>query len=192
MARQDSSGSETKAPARLIAFPTATPSVSSKPPKRRWGVGAAIVLLVLAAAATGWWAFRSGEGVNYVTAAVTVGPIQRTVTATGTINPELTIIVGTYVSGVIQELYCDYNTQVKRGQVCAKIDERPYRTVVDQAQANLAVAHAQLEKDRAYLAYTKLAYERAALLVAIKRRLEGRARQCEERLRSGQGTDRLR
>jgi HlyD family secretion protein len=54
---------------------------------------------------------------------------------------------------------------VKRGQICAKIDERPYKTVVDQAKANLAVAKAQLEKDKAYLTYTKLAFERAALLV---------------------------
>ena len=68
----------------------------------------------------------------------------------------LTIIVGTYVSGVIQELYCDYNTQVKKGQVCAKIDPRPYQTVVDQDKANLAVAKAQLEKDKASLAYAKL------------------------------------
>ena len=77
-------------------------------------------------------------------------------TATGAVNPELTIIVGTYVSGVIQQLYCDYNTQVKKGQVCAKIDPRPYQTVVDQNKANLAVAKAQLEKDKASLTYTKL------------------------------------
>ena len=99
------------------------------------------------------------------TAPVTIGPIARSVTATGTVNPELTIIVGTYVSGVIQELSCDYNTQVKRGQSCAKIDPRPYQTVVDQAKANLAVANAQLEKDKASLIYAKLSYERAATLV---------------------------
>ena len=96
---------------------------------------------------------------------VTVGPISRAVTATGTVNPELTIIVGTYVSGVIQDLTCDFNTQVKRGQICAKIDPRPYQTIVDQAKANLAVANAQLQKDRASLTYAKLAYERAATLV---------------------------
>ena len=86
-------------------------------------------------------------------------------TATGTVNPELTIIVGTYVSGVIQVLTCDFNTQVKRGQICAKIDPRPYQTIVDQAKANLAVANAQIQKDRASLTYAKLSYERAATLV---------------------------
>jgi len=87
------------------------------------------------------------------------------VTATGTVNPELTIIVGTYVSGVIQELYCDYNTEVKAGQLCAKIDPRPYQTVVDQNKANLAVARAQLSKDKASLAYAQVSFERAAKLV---------------------------
>jgi HlyD family secretion protein len=58
-----------------------------------------------------------------------------------------------------------YNTQVKKGQVCAKIDPRPYQTVVDQNKANLVVAKAQLEKDKANLTYTKLAFDRAATLV---------------------------
>lgn len=96
---------------------------------------------------------------------MTTGRIARGVNATGTVNPELTIIVGTYVSGVIQELHCDYNTEVKRGQICARIDGRPYQSIVDQARANLAVARAQLEKDKASLEYAKLAFDRMASLV---------------------------
>jgi HlyD family secretion protein len=69
------------------------------------------------------------------------------------------------VSGVIQQLYCDYNTQVKEGQICAKIDPRPYQTVVDQDKATLAVEKAQLQKDDAGLAYAKLNYERNLRLV---------------------------
>jgi HlyD family secretion protein len=103
--------------------------------------------------------------VQYQTAPVTRGSITRTVTATGTVNPELTIIVGSYVSGVIQQLYCDYNTEVKSGQICAKIDPRPYQTVVNQDKANLAVSKAQLEKDKANLAYAKLSYDRNQYLV---------------------------
>src|ERR1019366_774865 len=86
--------------------------------------------------------------------------VTRTVTATGTVNPVLTIIVGSYVSGVIRELFCDYNTQVKQGQVCAKIDPRPYQSVVDQDKANLDVAKAQLEKDKANVVYAQVNYER--------------------------------
>lgn len=139
------------------------------PPKqaatKRWKVGALGALGIVAAVAAAWWALSGGTTVQYVTARVTIGPIARAVSSTGTVNPELTVIVGTYVSGVIQELSCDYNTQVKRGQSCARIDGRPYQSIVDQARANLAVANAQLEKDKASLTYAKLAYERAATLI---------------------------
>lgn len=94
-----------------------------------------------------------------------MGPVTRIVSTTGTVNPELTVIVGSYVSGVIKDMYCDYNTQVKTGQVCAKIDSRPYQTSVDQAKANLAVGKAQLLKDQAALAYAKVNNERNAMLV---------------------------
>jgi HlyD family secretion protein len=130
-----------------------------------WLVGGLASLLVFAIVAATWWAFSERRAINYVTAQVASGGVTRTVTATGTVNPELTIIVGAAVSGIIQELYCDYNTQVKKGQVCAKIDPRPYQTVVDQNKANLVVAKAQLEKDKANLTYTKLAFDRAATLV---------------------------
>jgi HlyD family secretion protein len=135
----------------------------------RWGTPAlALLLIMLVAAASAWW-FTSRSGpVHFATGAVTRGSVARTVTATGTINPQLTIIVGTYVSGVIQELYCDYNTQVKKGQICAKIDPRPYQAQVDQDKANLAVAQAQLEKDKATLEYAKVNYERNALLAKQK------------------------
>jgi HlyD family secretion protein len=90
--------------------------------------------------------------------------VTRAVVATGTVNPVLTIIVGSYVSGVIQNLTCDYNTEVKQGQICAQIDPRPYQTVVDQNKANLMVAQAQIEKDKAALAYAQLTYDRSARL----------------------------
>ncbi len=150
---------------RLVPFPAKTrPRPGARRNGRYWLIGgAAAALLVMAAAA--WLTFGSGATVRYVTAPVTRGAITRTVTATGTVNPELTIIVGTYVSGVIQELSCDYNTEVQEGQVCARIDPRPYQTVVDQNKANLAVARAQLEKDKASLAYAKVTYERNLQLV---------------------------
>ncbi len=90
-------------------------------------VGLLAILLAIGIAGV-WWVLGANGTVQYTTAPVTRGAVTRTVTATGTVNPELTIIVGSYVSGVIQELYCDYNTQVKKGQVCAKIDPRPYQT----------------------------------------------------------------
>ena len=154
-------------PDKLVQFPREAPPPPAKHRPKNctyWFIAALGALLIVAAIAT-WMSWETGSPARYATAAVTRGAIARTVTATGTVNPELTIIVGTYVSGVIQELTCDYNTVVKKGQVCAKIDPRPYQTVVDQSRANLAVARAQLEKDKANLVYTKVRYERTVRLV---------------------------
>jgi len=133
----------------------------------RWRLilAGAILLVAAGSAALVWERFHAGSSVRYVTSAASVGPVTRLVSTTGTVNPELTVIVGSYVSGVIKDMYCDYNTEVKTGQVCAKIDARPYQTAVDQAKANLAVGKAQLQKDEAALAYAKVNYERNASLV---------------------------
>ena len=149
-------------PAARIAEPVAKPHRRLTP---RYRLAAALAAVLVVAGAGAWWVSTGPAPVQYTTAPVTRGDVTRTVTATGTVNPMLTIIVGSYVSGVIQELYCDYNTVVKVGQVCAKIDARPYQSVVDQGRANLAVARAQLEKDKASLAYAKVTYERNARLV---------------------------
>ena len=126
------------------------------------------IAVIAGVAGAAWWSLRQTESVRYVTAPVSRGAVTRTVTATGTVNPELTIIVGTYVSGVIQELYCDYNTQVTKGQICARIDQRPYRSIVDQTTANLAVARAQRDKDSAILDYAKANFDRQTYLVERK------------------------
>jgi HlyD family secretion protein len=149
---------------RPIQPPLAAPT-PARNARTYWLIGGLLAFLLAAAIAGGWWLFGMGGSVQYTTAPVTRGPVTRAVTATGTVNPELTIIVGTYVSGVIQQLYCDYNTEVKKGQVCAEIDPRPYQSTVDQAKANLAVAKAQLEKDRAQLNYAKSAFDRATRLI---------------------------
>lgn len=125
-----------------------------------------VILLVLAAAGyAGYRWIERPAPVSYLTAVVGRGTISRTVSATGTVNPVLTIIVGSYVSGVIQTLSCDFNTQVKVGQVCATIDPRPYQVVVDQDRAALATARAQLVKDQASLTYLKLNYDRLTWLM---------------------------
>ena len=116
-------------------------------------------VIIAAAAAYVWWYTRP-EPPHYVTETATRGSIVRSIVTTGTVNPVITVQVGSYVSGVITALYCDYNTQVKSGQLCARIDPRPYQLVVDQDNANLASAQAQLTKDRASLAYAKITYQR--------------------------------
>ena len=152
-------------PAKLVPFPVPPPTTRKPQFKRHWLIAGLLSLLVVAAVAVTLWALGQRSSIGFVTAPVTKGAVIRTVTATGTVNPELTIIVGAAVSGVIQQLYCDYNTRVKTGQVCARIDPRAYQSVVDQNKANLEVATAQLEKDKANLTYAKLALGRAATLL---------------------------
>jgi HlyD family secretion protein len=143
-------------------------AVRTRPKPRRRRLVRTLVWLVLLAVVCGaaitWWMGRAANAVSYATAAVDRGPITRAVTATGTVNPILTVTVGSYVSGVIKQVLCDYNTEVKQGQVCARIDPRPFQTALDQTKANLDVAKAQLQKDNANLTYAKLAYGRNAEL----------------------------
>lgn len=133
-------------------------------PKYGWIAG-----LVLAVAAAGlWYVMTPRTGRSYVTAPVTRGPVERAVTATGSLNPILTITVGSYVSGVIRDISCDFNTVVKKNQLCAQIDPRPYALAVNQDRAIVANARAQLLKDQANLAYTQVSEQRQANLLAAK------------------------
>jgi HlyD family secretion protein len=63
------------------------------------------------------------------------------------------------VSGVIQALYCDANMKVKEGQLCAKLDPRPYQAAFNQERANLIKAETRLEKDTADLAHAQAIFK---------------------------------
>ncbi len=79
---------------------------------------------------------------QYFTADVEQGDIQAIENATGTINSVTTVQVGSQVSGMISELHADFNSQVKRGQVIARIDPSIFQTRVLQTEADLANAQA--------------------------------------------------
>ena len=147
---------------KVLQFPGSVAAGRTLKSGRRkyWIVGALTVVALLIGIGVVLWFLGTKSSVQYVTAQVTRGTVARTATATGTVNPVLTIIVGTYVSGVIQSIYCDYNTQVRAGQVCAKIDPRPYQATLDQYSGQLARDQAILDKDRKDLArYQQLAQQ---------------------------------
>lgn len=131
--------------------------------RKQIGLLAAAAAVVVGAAVY-WIAFRAAP-ISYVTAAVTRGDVVTTITASGSVNPVVTVQVGSYVSGTIQTLNCDYNTRVHTGQLCAKIDPKPYQIVVDQDQAELNTTEAQLAKDQANLVYTQLTQARDDVLL---------------------------
>jgi HlyD family secretion protein len=129
---------------------------------RRWRKRAALIgacILLMIAGAT-LWAKRGSAPASYRTAPVERGDVVRVTTASGMVNPVETVQIGSYVSGRIQDLLCDYNSKVAKGQPCAKIDPRTYQAAVEQAAAAVSTAKAQLGKDRASFAYQKLVYER--------------------------------
>jgi HlyD family secretion protein len=124
---------------------------------RKWLIGTGLIVL---AAAGGYWALRpAGGNANeppYRTAALDRGRSTAAVRATGTLTPVTTVLVGSQLSGQIVELLADYNSQVKAGQVVARLQSDQIRTRRDaaqadleQAKADLVVKNAQLERARA-------------------------------------------
>lgn len=102
------------------------------------GGGAALVLIV------GWMMTRgNSEAEPYRTAAVDRGAITRVVSATGTLQPLVSANVGSTVSGPVQVVLVDFNSQVRAGQVLARLDPATFQQRVVQAQANLSQAQAQ-------------------------------------------------
>jgi HlyD family secretion protein len=126
-----------------------------------WATAVAVLLVV--AFAIWWWLGVPPR--HYVTARVTRGDIQRSVTMTGALNPVVTAQVGSYVSGNIKSWSCDYNTPVKIGQSCALIDPLPFQVVVDGAEADVNTEIAQLAKDRAAVVNAALIYEHDTKLI---------------------------
>src|SRR5215470_6903531 len=97
------------------------------------------VFLVLAATASGAWFYAQSRGSTprFRTARLERGPLTATVSATGTLNAVVTVQVGSQVSGQIKELFADFNSQVKNGQIIARIDPEIFEAKVKQAAAQL-------------------------------------------------------
>ena len=105
---------------------------------------AVIVIVVIAVAA---WALSGGkkeEEINFKEEAVKTETLQNSVTATGTIEAVTSVTVGTQVSGIVNKLYVDYNSQVKKGQVIAELDKTNLLSELNTAKANQASATSNL------------------------------------------------
>jgi HlyD family secretion protein len=98
---------------------------------------------------------------TYETALVKKGSIINTITATGTVEADTTVLIGTQVSGVIKKIYVDFNSHVKRGQLLAELDKTPLQTQVQQAQASLDDSKSEVE-------FQTATYERYKALIDKK------------------------
>src|SRR4051794_540020 len=115
----------------------------------------AIAAVILIAAALLLRRCTSSSTVAYQTATVTRGAITQAVTATGTLNPVTNVQVGSQVSGNIQKLFADFNSEVKAGQTVAQIDPALFQATVTQAEGDLASAQAGLELAKVNAARTQ-------------------------------------
>src|SRR5262249_22953884 len=95
------------------------------------------VFLLLAATARGAWFYTQSRGSTprFRTAKVERGPVTATVSTTGTLNAVVTVQVGSQISGQVKELFADFNSQVKRNQLVARIDPEKFQAAVAQARA---------------------------------------------------------
>jgi HlyD family secretion protein len=130
---------------------------------------------------------RTAGAANYQTAEVTRGPITQAVTATGTLNPVVTVQVGSQVSGNIAKLFADFNSQVKSGQVVAQIDPAIFQATVTQAEGDLASAKAALELAKVTAARTQELFARKTAAQADVDQAMATLHQAEANVKIKQG-----
>ena len=143
-------------------------------------VVAGVVVVALLAIAGWWWSQRSGaDAVQYRVARLERGPLQATVSASGAVSPVTQVTVGTQVSGQIKDLYVDFNSEVKAGQLIAVIDPETFeyrlrsaqadvdaaRAAVLTARANVAANHAAVSSAQTNLTEARRTHERNLMLV---------------------------
>jgi HlyD family secretion protein len=122
----------------------------------------AVLVLVAVGVGAGVYTMRRNQPDPTVTTQpLTRGDIVDTVGATGTLEAVETVDVGTQVSGVVQQLFADFNTIVRKGQVIAKLDPSLIQTQIEQQTANVIRAEADLERLRVALADAKQKLSRA-------------------------------
>ncbi|MGI9526521.1 MAG: efflux RND transporter periplasmic adaptor subunit [Weeksellaceae bacterium] len=113
------------------------------------------ILVIIALAVAGYFYWRGGESTIIEAETITTkkGEITTMITATGTIEPINQVDVGTQVSGTIEKIYVDYNSEVKQGQILAELDKTNLTAALTQAQA--AYDNALSQKNYAQTVYAR-------------------------------------
>lgn len=140
-----------------------TPPSRQKQSRAPWLISMVALLAVVGTGAWYWWT-AGVPPVHYRTALVDRGPITAIVTATGTVNPVVSVQVGSQVSGKITQLMADFNSVVTKGQVLARIDQQPFQARVSQARASLKSGRGNLAKAKNMENQRKLELDRMTSL----------------------------
>ena len=121
---------------------------------------AMILVVVIAVAA---WLLSGGkkeEQINFKQEKVATHTLQNSITATGTIEAVTSVTVGTQVSGIVNKLYVDYNSVVKKGQVIAELDKTNLISELNTAKANLASTESNFSYQSANLKRYQTLYKK--------------------------------
>lgn len=102
----------------------------------------ALLVLVAAGAAAGLW-YAGRQAPHYRLSKIERGPISAVLATTGTVNAASTVQVGSRVSGEIKEIYADFNSRVKKGDVLARLDATPFELKVSLAREEVENAREQ-------------------------------------------------
>ena len=123
-----------------------------------------IAVVAILGGGTWWWTARKGEAADsaYRTATIERGDIRVAISATGTLSAISTVTVGSQISGQVTDVLVDYNSEVKKGEVLARIDPSTYEAQIEQGNAQIANAQASLKQAQATLANAELDYTRKA------------------------------
>lgn len=124
---------------------------------------ALVIAAVAAITALAVWLLSGGkkeEKITFDTAAVAPANIMNSITATGTIEPVTSVTVGTQVSGIVNKLFVDYNSVVKKGQVIAELDKTNLMSQLNTAKTQLATAQSQLNYQTANYNRYKTLFEK--------------------------------
>ena len=115
--------------------------------RRNWIIAIIVILAVICGICL--WKFLPNKNkqqpVSYITTVVRRGSVTNSVTATGTIEPITKVEVGTQVSGIVDHLYVDYNSEVKKGQIIAELDKTNLKNELNSAKSNLNNAKTEYE-----------------------------------------------
>ena len=126
----------------------------------------------------------SKNGMTFDTVEVTRGPIRKVVSTSGPVRALVTVQVGSQLSGQIQKVTADYNTEVQEGDVLAVLDAKTFKSRVAQAEADLAAAKAQLANQEAALLKSEAVLRQAERAIERQKTLADRGISAQSALDS--------